>query len=477
MAQPLILAASTITIPWLGLVVGVIFPLIGLILLVKGFRGKRVGDDPHCQRCKYNLTGLPSNRCPECGAHLDASKAVTTGQRRRCKGSLAVGIILLLFATGFWGTTAYIRAKNIDLYKFYPASWLIDMAAGNDGKAYIQLNNRYFAGKLSDAEIDKFITKGLEIQGAESKHNLSTPWITLLSQMILIGQATQEQKTTFYRQLARYHIKVRSPIRAGEPFVMYTTPDFRCPESQKPANIRFPAYVCGRTVTAGEHVILKQSASSFSRETISDSYGGSSTWPFDNVTQDIPPGRYEVINSGTLKVFAPDIGRQTRHIDPDTEEPLAVTEIRSACEIEILPADSQELVKLIDRPDLKDRLHDMIKIRPVEVRHRQWLTRKNKVEVSMEVHLVQGTTLPIGVAFDVVVRIGNAEHRLAGLNCRKGKRISRSTGSSMPAFDEEMVTIILRGSRDVAKRSLDLYEIWDGELVYEGIPVERWPGR
>jgi hypothetical protein len=31
----------------------------------------REGDAPHCERCGYNLTGLTSGRCPECGSLLE----------------------------------------------------------------------------------------------------------------------------------------------------------------------------------------------------------------------------------------------------------------------------------------------------------------------------------------------------------------------------------------------------------------------
>ena len=44
--------------------------LAGALLLIVGMEGKVEGDAPYCVGCSYNLTGLTSNRCPECSTEV-----------------------------------------------------------------------------------------------------------------------------------------------------------------------------------------------------------------------------------------------------------------------------------------------------------------------------------------------------------------------------------------------------------------------
>ncbi len=71
---------------------------VGCVLFICGLRGRRVGDEPRCRKCGYNLTGLTSERCPECGTAASGKNVVVGIRRRRV---LAPSLLLfLLFLDG-----------------------------------------------------------------------------------------------------------------------------------------------------------------------------------------------------------------------------------------------------------------------------------------------------------------------------------------------------------------------------------------
>src|SRR5687768_17277287 len=57
--------------------------LLGLVLVKLAYFPRRRGNTPHCRKCNYTLTGLSSERCPECGQPLDDNVAVVHGERPR----------------------------------------------------------------------------------------------------------------------------------------------------------------------------------------------------------------------------------------------------------------------------------------------------------------------------------------------------------------------------------------------------------
>lgn len=67
----------------------------GLLLLLKGLSYRYRGDEPHCARCDYNLTGVASEICPECGTERTPG-TVVHGERYRRRWLVALGILLVL---------------------------------------------------------------------------------------------------------------------------------------------------------------------------------------------------------------------------------------------------------------------------------------------------------------------------------------------------------------------------------------------
>lgn len=94
---------------------------------------------------------------------------------------------------------------------------------------------------------------------------------------------------------------------------------------------------------------------------------------------------------------------------------------------------------------------------------------------------------PIGLAFDVYAEFAGKRVHLAQFMESKDWGIGRCGFSfPIPECVPETITIILRSSKDIALPTPDLYELWDGELWFEGVEVVhdeeppkswKWEGR
>jgi hypothetical protein len=88
-------------VSWLLIIIGIAFVvLVGIagVLIFHFVRQRRAaaqGGDPVCGQCGYNVRGLPTFTCPECGSDLRTVGIVTPGQRRPL-GRLARAVIWTL---------------------------------------------------------------------------------------------------------------------------------------------------------------------------------------------------------------------------------------------------------------------------------------------------------------------------------------------------------------------------------------------
>src|SRR5215211_7772077 len=88
----------------------------GMMLLLLGLRGRRVGDHPFCRRCGFDLFGKPddSSICPECGARLGSARAQVIGVRHRRQWAIMSGSMILLPLMGLGGILAWGKYHGVD---------------------------------------------------------------------------------------------------------------------------------------------------------------------------------------------------------------------------------------------------------------------------------------------------------------------------------------------------------------------------
>ena len=101
---------------------GILVCIFGALVLVWAFVRPRKGDEPHCRRCRFDLSGLAKpDVCPECGKPLFGERAVTRGHRPSPRRGVLWCVGLCLVGGGLIGLDSMNRSGFFNLTKHKPA--------------------------------------------------------------------------------------------------------------------------------------------------------------------------------------------------------------------------------------------------------------------------------------------------------------------------------------------------------------------
>lgn len=87
-----------------------------VVLILRGWRGRRHGDALLCRRCGYDLRGLTAAAatCPECGAAIHSAHAMLRGRHRRNWRTVTIGLLLLVGSiTGLFVLQHFYRQQRV----------------------------------------------------------------------------------------------------------------------------------------------------------------------------------------------------------------------------------------------------------------------------------------------------------------------------------------------------------------------------
>src|SRR5688500_393196 len=128
-----------------------------ILALVRAWRGRRLGDHPHCARCDFDLFGLPpgQQRCPECGAGLAAVGARRTGVRRPRPVAMAGWGVVAVCGFAVAIVTFRAGAARFDWVRSKPF-WLLrrELATSPPSHPRSQEASRELARRLKAGQLD-----------------------------------------------------------------------------------------------------------------------------------------------------------------------------------------------------------------------------------------------------------------------------------------------------------------------------------
>ncbi len=433
--------------------------LPGLALLVLGIRGRRVGTEPRCRKCAYDLTGLDHLTCPECGMdHSDVQPRV--GTRKRGKGAIVGGVVLLAISAAggvSWG-------RNVDWYVHLPARALIWLADGGDARAVGELESRFVAGNISAGAIERLVTMCLAKQAQATVAVPWQEWIDLLEQLDVGELLTAEQQASYYRQVVGPHqLRVRDPIGAGSAVIVEFTYLSRAPRTGLSTSQSTEQLMVGDVP-----LYRRRSRSRFGQGVV-------------NVTTHVVaetslnPGRHALTCSVEI--------RARRGVDYtvfNSGHELTQLTIVAESSLEVLEPGKED-VTLVPDEEMGRALRDALYVVGSDY---GWSESAPTADSAERVHWFAGisvgatTPIPVSVAFDVFARDGTFDYPLGTFSCVAGSRDCEFDGDFQAEILQDLEVgerpIVFWPSVDVARNTVDLHEIWDGELILGPVRVGRY---
>jgi hypothetical protein len=465
--------------------------LLGLILLIVGWRGRRIDNHPLCRRCGYDLVASETAiNCPECGADLWQPHAMRIGHRRKRKVALALGGLMLLATLGGGGVFGWAVAKNFDFNPYKPL-WMLKREATAAGAANAQravaaqteILARLNTGKLAPSQIDSIVNEALASQ-PDPNAAWHVWWGDFIENAWKSGRVSDDVAVQYIKQAVAGAVSLDLPRRTREGAMMWV-------------------YVTHRPMRAGRTgtfmVEMQRGPVLLEDGTQLGGGGGMSRWTVSiggsgrggsGMQVNLKPGTHTATMEARLRAgpankwltstpltFSSD-PRELADDDAndDVAKMLATWTLPLQATIEVVPRD-QDLVELVSDPSLAEEIKRHIIIERCAL----MLAGSNRALLACRLRL-NGS--PIDAAFEVLVRAGEEgrEWHVDDILFKTGDQptpplTGSGLASPMPWVrdfppDAERVDIVLRTSKRLAEDS-GLERVWDGEIVIENVPLER----
>ncbi len=307
----------------------------GLVAVVLGWVGRRVGSEPRCRGCGFDLSGIVdrAGACPECGRSLAEERAVVRGWRRRLPWFMAVGVAALIAGVGAVGLG--VSAANPSWNSFKPARLLVFEASRLRGQvadaAAAELVKRSAAGTIAPERLAGVIDACLTAQADPNVDWNRSAWMTLLDDAFAARLPNARQTERYVRNVLS-EVGWRLPARAlaGYPIGLGRGVNMDLPHPERGVPSRSVGFMAtlermtlnGVEVPLQERAINGKWAGSWQWRTLNGA-GSSTVWTdfpvYTPVEWACVPGENELRATWRIRTVtgAPDSIRNQQHV---TEE-------------------------------------------------------------------------------------------------------------------------------------------------------------
>jgi hypothetical protein len=153
--------------------------------------------------------------------------------------------------------------------------------------------------------------------------------------------------------------------------------------------------------------------------------------------------------------------------DPKADEPLWQEDVELSAKVELVAKDGPDPITLIEDPELAETLERALTVR-------SGTCYRSRSVIGPEHYLFwwswrEPGRLQLDLAFEVIAVVDGVERSVGAVCWSRGDDMvhhvswPRSDRANIPP-DVEAVELVLRASREAASHTLDIFEIWDGEV-------------
>ncbi len=444
---------SDMTMIMLLIVGGMLF-LLSLVLFITGNRGKKIDGHPLCRTCGHDLYGSTNavRNCPKCNRPLRYRKDVRVGNRKKQKGKIVTGFggVLLAGVLGVFAIFPGIR--SLDWLPQMPALTMPKFAMAAElhsqedwKKTYKQLET----SRVSKSQANRVARLALKLQEDKDRDWVKEAdlWIEKVHEQQLLDDDLWMRyvNNVLDEQVAVLKVQFRPVIEHGSR--PYYETFHHHPKRTGTLRLDFLG-------TRGANRLQVNDGRIYSLKR-SDNEDWS-TLPTGKVklrymmSQEYAFKRLYDLKTGTMSSKSGEV---------------FVRDFESESEIEILPP-GQSCVKPIKNAFYKAAVEESFEIQKVTFR-----PTDGKLVV-----FTNAQNTPIALVWEMKALIEGQAYPLEPL-IRIPKRRSLM-GARHGFFDDlinasiQKVDVVLTPSAEAARRSLDITEYWDGELVFKAVPVK-----
>ncbi|MCB9850875.1 MAG: hypothetical protein H6817_09250 [Phycisphaerales bacterium] len=457
-----------------------LFALVGCVFIWLGLRGKRLGVEPRCRGCGYELTGASSQVCSECGAPIDG-RGTVFGKRRRRPLLLIVGVLAVLPFAGSLSTCGYNYVQTVNAYRFYPFDWVLSGATGGTVDALEELDRRLRSDGINDAQRQSIVAAALKEQSASSTSRATQIWVNMLEFLYQSGKLSQADTTRYFNQICTYTFTVRRRVCEFDAVPTMLETEWRSPQAVMPSGGlgRFVGLRCDQSrirITkkdTGEEVALANRPGGVtSGAGRGHAFAAKETATHLVRATDLPPGEYEITVIFEEQHYADDVA------DPNEDSPKVHTrELRMTGDFELVDQDACNTVQLVNDASLEQAVRNVLTVGQVDVMPSTLGEDESLVGLMLHSGPLAAASgfLPIDIAFEITLRSGDDVWNFGNVVVHAGAMAANNKTAILRDFDADAVDVILRSSADAARETTDVTRIWDGEIVVKDVPVVR-PG-